>query len=77
MPQVSAEVWLCIDNDGCYEVGCDADEARSRYEENVGALADADGFRLVRLGVTIPAPEPISVEVDVPDEEPAATVAVS
>ncbi len=65
---VSAEVWLVIDQDGCYEVGTTAAEATERYEESVGALADAQGFRTVCLTVQVPAPVLIECAVDVPAE---------
>ncbi len=61
MQTVDVEMWACIDSDGQYGVGHDADNARGNYADNIGALEDSEGFRLVR--VTVKAPLPIIAEL--------------
>ena len=64
----TVDAWLCIDSDGDYGVGKDEASARESYENDVQPLADANGFRLVKVSVTVPLPEVIELEVETPAE---------
>ena len=55
------EVWLVCDQAGDYAVGNSADAARGQYESDIQPLADADGFRIVKLLVKIPLPEVVEL----------------
>jgi hypothetical protein len=59
------EVWIAIDGDGDYEVGCDDDDAVDRYNDNIGGTRS---MRLVKLNVTMRPPEVTEASVTVPDE---------
>ncbi len=61
MQTVDVEMWACVDSDGQYAVGHDADNARGNYAENIAPLEDSEGFRLVK--VTVKAPLPIVAEL--------------
>ena len=60
------EVWLCVDSAGDYASGADEAAARESYEENVQALSDADGFRLVKVTVNVPLPEVVELTGNAP-----------
>jgi hypothetical protein len=53
---VSVEVFILVDADGDSASGNTPQEAREQYEENVGALSDADGFRMCKVVVLVPLP---------------------
>ncbi len=60
------EVWVVVDAAGDYAVGISAEAAREKYEEDIGALNEADGFRLVKVALHVP----VSVQevcLDVPE----------
>jgi hypothetical protein len=74
----TCEVWMIVDAAGDYAVGTDADAAKERYAEDVGELAEAEGFRLVKVSLTVPLPKVLEMAGTAPEEEPgtlAATVA--
>lgn len=66
------DVWMCVDSAGDYAVGTDECSAREAYEKSIQPLADCDGFRLVKLSVTMPLPVPIEIAVDVPEVDETA-----
>lgn len=72
----SLEVWICVDDNGDYATGNDVESARGEYENTVQPLADAGGFRLVCISVSVPLPTAIEASVNVPesDETPVVTV---
>lgn len=71
MPKtMTAEVWVAVDADGNYVVGESRDDA-------VDNVAGSTPFRLVRLMVTVPIPEPVVVTATVGDEPSNVTVAVA
>lgn len=63
MNETQAEVWVLVDSCGDTAVGSTADEAKEHYEENVQAVGDCEGFRLVKVLVTVPLPEVSTVEL--------------
>lgn len=65
MPHPTFEVFLLCDSNGDYAVGNSADAARERYEEDIGELVNCDGFRLVKMLVKVPLPEPVELSVEV------------
>ena len=71
------EVWCCVDADGGYAVGADEQAAKDKYEEDVGALNEAGGFRMVKVTVTVPLPELIELEVEAPIESDEAAASAA
>jgi hypothetical protein len=66
MELLEVEVWVKVDEDGDYEVGCDEEECSDRYRERVD---NACGSRMVKMTVKVPAPRPIAVTVEIEDDE--------
>lgn len=63
MATTQVEIWVCVDSNGDVGIGeCDV-SAREKYEENIGNLNEAEGFRLVKVLVTVPLPEVSTVEL--------------
>ena len=75
--KTTIELWACIDSNGDYATGEDAEKARERYEENVGAVSEAEGFRLVKVSVLVSLPEPVELTGEASDEETASLTSVS
>ncbi len=75
MAKVSHEVFIVVDANGDCAVGTTADAARESFDDNVGGLADGEGFRMVRVTVSVPLPEIIDVTAEVEDDEPATASA--
>ncbi len=65
------ELFVVVDQTGDFAVGQTAEEARNKYEEDVGALADAEGFRTIKINLTVPLPEIIEAEATVAEDKPA------
>jgi hypothetical protein len=66
------ELFVVVDGCGDYAVGKTAEDAREAYENEVQALADAEGFRTVRLLVTVPPPEVVELAGTAPAQGAAA-----
>lgn len=73
----SIELWACIDARGDYAAGKSEEEAREKYEEDIGPLAECSGFRLVKLTVSVPLPEPVELSGEASDVETATLSSVS
>ena len=73
--KTTLEVWVLVDANGDYAASDDADHVRERYGENIGELAEADGFRLVKVTVAVPLPKVIEAAAEVADDEPAEVAA--
>jgi hypothetical protein len=75
--RINAEIWVLTDTNGDYAVGIDADEARVKYEEQIGELAVCDGFRLVKVSLSVPLPSvaEVSGSIDIPEDEPVLNLA--
>lgn len=72
----TVEVWVLVDAAGEVVAGTSEEQAAERYGEEVGELAAAAGFRMVKLTLTVPLPKPIEITATVADAEEVATVAV-
>jgi hypothetical protein len=75
MSTTTLEVWTCVDANGDYAVGTTEEAAREKYEEDIGALNEASGFRLVKVNLTVPLPEVIELEVEADEPEEAEAAA--
>jgi hypothetical protein len=64
---LEVEVWVKVNASGEYEVGADEDAAKERFTE--AECDESEPARLVRMLVKVPAPRPIEVTVEVPDDE--------
>lgn len=76
-PTATCEIFVCIDSEGQYAVGTDADLARQAYEEDVGCLNEQDGFRLVKVTLTVPLPKAVELTGTVPSDDTDATLDVA
>lgn len=76
MATVTCEVVVLVDANGDYATGSDDASAIERYEETIGSLNDAGGYRFFRLTLTLPAPEAVEIKVEVPEEEETAKVTI-
>lgn len=74
MELLEVEVWVKVDANGDYEVGTNEDEAKERFDENIGSDLL---HRFVKVKVRLPVPKPVEVTVKVPDEPTAASVQVA
>lgn len=57
----SVEVWVLVDAEGNHAAGTSAEAAREAYEQDVQALVDCDGFRLVKVTLQVPLPVPVEL----------------
>lgn len=60
------ELWVCIDAVGDYGIGKDEDAAKEQYEQDIGDLSDASGFRCYQLNLSVPLPVPVVLSATVP-----------
>lgn len=77
MTKTTVELWACIDSNGDYAVGYSEETAREKYEEDVGALSECSGFRLVKICVAVPLPEPVELTGEASETGPASLTSVS
>lgn len=64
---VQVEVWVVIDENGDYDIGPDAETATENYGNNVGDLTSVNGFRTVKVTLTVPLPVVTELTGTVPD----------
>jgi hypothetical protein len=77
MALTECEAWMVVDAAGDYGVGRDKDKANEDYENEIGALSDAEGLRYVQVMLKVPMPVVITVEGEVLDtSEDKAVLAV-
>lgn len=69
------EMYAVVDDEGDYGVGIDADDAAKNYEENVGAISEVCGFRMIKILVTVPLPEIVTLSGTVGEYPEAVLVA--
>lgn len=76
MPKTTqVEVWVKLNEAGDYDCGCDPAQAGERFEDSVG-MDPESGYRLVKLVVVVPLPEPIVLTGEVTEtEEPSSLTA--
>jgi hypothetical protein len=68
MATTTIEVWVMVDSAGDYAVGKDTEGAKEQYGNDIQAPEDAEGFRLVKLLLTVPLPEVVEASGTMPDE---------
>ena len=71
---VSVELWILVNQDGDYVASHDPGVLNELWEEVVGPMNEAAGFRTVKVIVRVPVPTVIElppVEVDEVDESAA------
>ena len=56
----TAELYLAINENGEYDVGCDSDDAAERLRDNCGG----DQVRVICLNIDITAVVPVVIEVE-------------
>ena len=67
---------VVVDSTGDYAVGKTDEEARNAFESDIIALCDTEGFRLFRVTLNVPLPEPVELTGEVAESGEAATLAV-
>lgn len=72
---ITAEVVVLVDSCGDYALGKDEADAREAYENQIQALSECDGFRLIKVRVRVPLPAITELEVEALAGELAAPVA--
>ncbi len=72
----TCEVWICVDTAGDYGAGKDIDAARQSYTDDIGAIDEAEGFRFVKVTVTVPLPVVVELTGDAPAQG-AATLSIA
>jgi hypothetical protein len=75
--KITVEMWACVDSAGDYAVGNSEEAAREKYEEDVQALSESSGFRLVKINVAVPLPEPVELTGEASEVETASLTSVS
>lgn len=74
---VEVEVFVLVDNCGDYSAASTIERAKEAYESDVQQLSDSEGFRVVRVKLTVPLPEIPELTGVVPAEGQAALVSVA
>lgn len=64
---VEIELLVMVDADGNFEIGRDADDLKTRWEENVGELAPT-ATRMVAVKLKVPTPVVVEVEAEIAEE---------
>lgn len=73
---IEVEVFVVVDSAGDYATGVDVDKAKEAYENDVQALVDAEGFRVVKVVVKVPLPEVVELVGVVPETGAPSVLAV-
>lgn len=73
----TVEVWVMVDAAGDYVAHSDADSLAEVWEERIGDVKDAEGFRRVKLTVKVPLPTVIELAGEVTADEAGAGLAVA
>lgn len=74
---MEVEVFVLVDADGSYIAREDVSDLATAYAEHVGELSAQDGFRVVKVKLTVPLPELIEVTGTIPADEEPSTLTVS
>lgn len=72
---IEVEAWVVVDENGDHAVGSSSEAAAERYGEEIGDPAGL-ATRLVRVVLTIPAPQPITLRGVVPAEVDGGTLQI-
>ncbi len=73
--RIDVEVWVLVDSNGDYAAGSSQEQAKEHYEHDVQPVADTDGFRLVKVTVSVPLPQTAELTGSVADDGPAVLTA--
>lgn len=66
----TVELWVRVSEAGDFDCGPTAEAAGERFEESIGHDNET-GYRMVRVKVRVPLPEPIEVTGEAADDEAA------
>ena len=66
------QTFLVIDAQGDYACGTDTETALQAYADNIGDIADSNGFRIVCVNVKATLPAPTELDATAPDDTSAA-----
>lgn len=76
MATAKVEIWIVVDATGDYGVGRDQADAVEDFENDIQAISDGDGHRIVKVEIEVPLPEIIELTGAVGDDEAPATLTV-
>lgn len=65
---MQVEVWVVVDEDENYDVGGSEEQAVERFVENVGEVGEAGATRRIKVLLTVPVPETVTLTGTVPAE---------
>lgn len=65
------EIYVVVDSDGNYSCGVNASLARENYGNDVQAIEEADGFRMVCVKLQVALPAEVTVEGTVSHDDAA------
>lgn len=69
MPQtMQVEVWILVDESGDYALAKDEDSLSESYENDIQPVADAGATRRIKVLLTVPMPEAVTLTGVVPAE---------
>jgi hypothetical protein len=71
------EVCVVVDADGNYAAGVDLESATQSYNDTIGALEAAEGFRVVYVKLSVPLPEAIVLVGEVPADQAQAKMLIT
>ncbi len=71
------EVFVLVDAVGDAAIGTSEQEARENYEREIQSLADADGFRLVKVSVAVPLPAVVELTAEAAELDQPAVCSVT
>ena len=69
---MQVEVWVIVSEGEDYAVGVDEEAAADAFENDVGEIKEAGATRRIRVVLTVPVPETVTLTGDVPAEGEAA-----
>lgn len=72
----TVEVYVMVDSEGDYGAGVDPEGAAQCYADNVGDVAEKDGFRMVKILLTVPLPVEVVLTGTVPEQGTAVLASV-
>ncbi len=75
---VDVEFWIIVTENGDYQIGLDADDLKTRYEESIDADGDRTvATRLVKVKLSVPTPVPVELSATVADEPASGELKVA
>lgn len=77
METCEIEVWVLVDEDGNAVADCNPDHLKDEYEADVGELETHVARRVVKITLTIPKPQAVSLACVIPAEVNAGELKVA